>query len=157
VQFQNGAVVGYNVTKLLQSATQGRIPSLERHLAEKTEFSEMAASFTIQNGIATNKDLRLVSPVVRITGAGVASLPDRTMDYTLKPKLVGAADGGGLEIPVKMTGSWDKPVITPDIDGVLKNPEQAIDTIRQIGKQFQKGDGEAVNKAKDLLNQWLKR
>jgi AsmA protein len=158
VQFRDGAVVGYNVTKLLQGVMQGRIPSLERNGAERTDFSEMAASFTIQNGIATNKDLRLISPVIRISGSGSASLPERTMDYTVRPKLTGTApESASLEVPVKLTGSWDKPAITPDIDGVLKNPEAAIDTVRQIGRQIQKGDGDVVNKAKDLLNQFLKR
>jgi AsmA protein len=157
VQFRDGAVVGYNIQKVLQGITQGRFTGLERNTADKTDFSEMAASFNILNGIATNKDLRLLSPVLRITGAGTASLPERTMDYTLRPKLVGAPESAGLEIPVKMAGSWDKPVITPDIDGVLKNPDQTIDTIKQIGKQFKNGDGDAVNKAKDLLNQFLKR
>ena len=64
---------------------------------------------------------------------------------------------GGLEIPVKLNGSWDRPTIAPDIDGVLKNPDQAIDTIKQLGKQFQEKNPEAMNKAKDLLNQFLKR
>ena len=159
VQFANGAVVGYNVPKILQSITQGRIPGLERNVAERTEFSEMAASFTILNGVATNKDLRLTSPVVRVTGAGVANLNDRTLDYTLRPKLVGTPEAttGGLEVPVKLAGTWDKPSISPDFDGVLKNPESAIDTIKQIGKQLKNGDGDAVNKAKNLLNQFLKR
>ena len=137
---------------------------LERSPTEKTDFSEMAASFTIQNGVATNKDLRLLSPQLRITGAGTASLGDRTMDYTLRPKLVGQpavqggpADATGLEIPVKLTGSWDKPTVAPDIDGVLKNPDQAVDTLKQLGKQFKENNPEAMNKAKDLLNQFLKR
>jgi AsmA protein len=161
VQFRDGAVVGYNVQKLLQGVMQGRLTGFERNVSDKTDFSDMAASFTIQNGIATNRDLRLTSPVLRITGAGTANLPDRTLDYTLRPKLVAGADGGAagtaLEIPVKLTGSWDRPVIAPDIDGVLKNPEQAIDTIKQLGRQFKGGDPAAVDKAKDLLNQFLKR
>ena len=164
VQFKDGAIVGHNVQKILNGLMQGRFSGLDRQPNEKTDFSEMAASFTIQNGIATNKDLRLVSPLVRITGAGSASLGDRTIDYTLRPKLVGQtagqsapADATGLEIPVKLTGSWDKPTIQPDIDGVLKNPDQAVETIKQLGKQFKDGNPDAMNKAKDLLNQFLKR
>ncbi len=162
VQFKDGAIVGYNVSNMLRGLAQGRFSGLERSPAEKTDFSEMAASFTIQNGIAQNKDLRLISPQLRITGAGSANLGDRTMDYMLRPKLVaqataGTTEGGGLEIPVKLNGSWDRPTIAPDIDGVLKNPDQAIDTIKQLGKQFQEKNPEAMNKAKDLLNQFLKR
>jgi AsmA protein len=159
VNLKDGAVVGYNVTNMLRGLSQGRFTGLERSPTEKTDFSEMAASFTIQNGVAQNKDLRLISPQLRITGAGSAHLGDRTMDYMLRPKLVsqGAGEGTGLEIPVKLTGSWDRPTIAPDIDGVLKNPDQAVDTIKQLGKQFKENNPEAMNKAKDLLNQFLKR
>ena len=159
VSFKDGAVVGYNVANMLRGLSQGRFSGLERSPKEKTDFSEMAASFTIQNGVAQNKDLRLISQQLRITGAGSAHLGDRTMDYMLRPKLVsqGAAEGAGLEIPVKLSGSWDRPTIAPDIDGVLKHPDQAIDTIKQLGKQFKENNPEAINKAKDLLNQFLKR
>lgn len=159
VSFKDGAVVGYNVANMLRGLSQGRFSGLERSPTEKTDFSEMAASFTIQNGVAQNKDLRLISQQLRITGAGSAHLGDRTMDYMLRPKLVnqGAAEGAGLEIPVKLTGSWDRPTIAPDIDGVLKNPDQAVDTLKQLGKQFKDNNPEAMNKAKDLLNQFLKR
>jgi AsmA protein len=64
---------------------------------------------------------------------------------------------GGIEVPVKLAGSWDRPSIAPDLDSVLKNPDQAVDTIKKLGEQFKKSNPEAVNKAKDLLNQFLKR
>ena len=159
VNLKDGAVVGYNVTNMLRGLSQGRFAGLERSPTEKTDFTEMAASFTIQNGIAQNKDLRLISPQLRITGTGSAHLGDRTMDYMLRPKLVsqGAGEGTGLEIPVKLTGAWDRPTIAPDIDGVLKNPDQAVDALKQLGKQFKENNPEALNKAKDFLNQFLKR
>ncbi len=160
VQFKDGAIVGYNIQQLLGGIAQGRFAGLERSANARTDFSEMAASFTVQNGIASNKDLRLVSPSLRITGAGTANLPERTMDYLLRPKLVAAqpsaADAGGLEVPVKLTGSWDKPTIAPDLDAALKNPEQTVDTLKQLGRQFKNANPEAVNKAKDLLNRFLK-
>lgn len=164
ITFKDGAVVGYNVPAILNGLMQGRFIGLERSAAEKTDFSEMAASFTIVNGVATNKDLRLVSPLIRITGAGSANLPERTLDYTLRPKLVAGgggqgapADASGIEIPVRLSGSWDRPAIAPDFDAVLKNPDQAIDAAKQIGRQLKSGDGTAINKAKELLNQFLKR
>jgi hypothetical protein len=53
-----------------------------------------------------------------------------------------------------MAGPWERPTIQPDIGGALKNPDAAINTIRQLGEQFKSGDG--ANKAKDFLNQILK-
>ena len=163
LQFANGAVVGYNVTKIVQGIGQGRFTGLERNFAEKTDFSEMSASFTIQNGIATNRDLKLTSPVVRITGSGTANLADRTMDYVLRPKIGAAPQPGAvpdpnasLEVPVKVAGSWDRPIVTADIDAVLKNPSQTIDTLKKFGKQWSKDNPEAVDKAKNFLNKFLK-
>jgi AsmA protein len=161
VQISDGAIVGYNIPQILGGIGQGRFAGLERSASAKTDFSEMAASFTIQNGIATNKDLRLTSPMVRLTGAGSANLPERTMDYLLRPKVIGsatgAADATALEIPVKLSGSWDRPVIAPDLDAVLKNPERTVDTLKQLGNQFKNANPEAVNKAKGMLQQLLKR
>lgn len=161
VQFHDGAVVGYNIQNVLAGISHGKFSGLERSANAKTDFSEMAASFTIQNGVAVNRDLRLISPSLRITGSGSANLPERTMDYLLRPKLVaapaGSGDPGGLEVPVKLTGSWDRPTLAADLDAVLKNPEQAVDTAKKLGEQFKKANPEAVNKAKDLLNKLLRR
>jgi AsmA protein len=43
---------------------------------------------------------------------------------------------GGIEIPVHVGGSWDEPKFKPDVAGVLKDPDKAVETIKEIGKQF---------------------
>jgi AsmA protein len=154
--FQNGQIVGIDIPKLIQAAMQGRFSGFNHNPAEKTDFSEFAGSFVVAKGVAQNNDLRLTTPLLQVTGAGFANLPARSIDYLMKPKLVASA-GAGLEIPVKMTGSWERPTIQPDIGGALKNPDAAVNTIKQLGEQFKgKSPDEAVNKAKDLLNQFLK-
>jgi hypothetical protein len=44
-----------------------------------------------------------------------------------------------------------------DLDAVLKNPERTVDTLKQLGNQFKNANPEAVNKAKGMLQQLLKR
>jgi AsmA protein len=151
--FQNGQIVGIDIPKLIQGAMRGQFAGFNHNPAEKTEFSEFAGSFVVNKGVAQNNDLRLSTPLLQVTGAGSANMPARSLDYVMKPKLV-AAGGSGFEIPVKMTGSWERPTIQPDIGGALKNPDAAVNTIKQLGEQFKGGDG--VNKAKDLLNRFLK-
>jgi AsmA protein len=151
--FQNGQIVGIDIPKLIQGAMRGQFSGFNHNPAEKTDFSELAGSFIVTKGVAQNNDLRLTTPLLSVTGAGSANLPTRQIDYLMKPKLV-AAGGSGLEIPVKMVGPWERPTIQPDIGGALKNPDAAINTIRQLGEQFKSGDG--ANKAKDFLNQILK-
>ncbi len=178
--FADGAIVGFNLPGAIRGISQGKLSGLKKAPAEKTDFSELAASFTIANGIAQNQDLRLTSPLLRVTGAGAIQLPPKTVDYTVKPKLVtslegqqGATDLSGLEIPVRITGPWDKPKFEPDFKGVLADPNKAIDAVKQIGKQFKgksakeiadellgkKSAGGATGstaKAKELLKNLLK-
>ncbi len=97
--------------------------------AEKTDFSELTGSFVITDGIAKNDDLQLASPLLRATGAGSVDLPARSLDYTVRPKLVaslagqdGDKDLHGIEIPLHFTGSWENPEIQPDIAGAHQQP-----------------------------------
>ena len=48
----------------------------------------------------------------------------------------GKADASSLEIPVRITGSWDRPTFRPELKGVLSNPGKAVETIKEIGKKF---------------------
>ncbi len=181
ISMAEGALVGLDITQILRNAAQGRFSGLNRVATEKTDFSEMAASFQIAGGIAQNQDLRLTSPQFRVTGAGAVNIPGGQIDYVVKPKLTagpsaqtqGAPAAGAnlasLEVPVKIQGSWEKPNITPDLNAVLRDPGQAIEAVKEIGKNLRgsevestvKGllsnDPEAKKKAKDLLNQFLKR
>lgn len=156
ITFADGAIVGLNIPQMVRGLSQGRIGALKNAPTEKTDFSELASTWTVQRGIAQNQDLRLVSPLLRITGAGSVMLPARAVDYTVRPKLVasltgqgGAQNLAGLEIPVRIHGSWTKPKLTPDLAGVLKDPNKAVETIKEIGKQF-KGKN-----AKEIVNELL--
>ncbi len=184
--FANGAIVGFNLPGAIRGISQGKFSGLKKAPAEKTDFSELAASFQISNGVAQNQDLRLTSPLLRVTGAGAVQMPGRTVDYTVRPKIVaslegqqGAANLSGIEIPVRISGPWDKLSYEPDVKGILNDPNKALEAAKEIGKQFKgKNAGQIVNellgkkpadgsagatgstgnaaKAKDLLNKFLK-
>lgn len=175
----DGAISGFNLAKILRGLSDGHVSGLKNEPSEKTDFSDLTATFAIRDGVAENQDLRLTSPLLRLTGAGKVLLPARELDYTLRPKLVaslagqgGAHDIDGIEVPVRLTGPWAKPAITPDLDGLLKDPSKTVEKIKEIGKQL-KGksadeivrgllgknageDGKKV-KAKDLLKQFLQQ
>ncbi|MCB1485281.1 MAG: AsmA family protein, partial [Hyphomicrobiaceae bacterium] len=175
--FNDGAIVGFNLPGAIRGLSQGDLSALNQAPSEKTDFSELAATFTITNGVAQNQDLRMTSPLLRVTGAGTIPMPQRTVDYMVKPKLVASLEGqkgksdlSGLEVPVHISGSWDKPKIEPDLKGILSNPDKVVDTVKQIGKKFKgKNANEIANellgkngstgsvKAKDLLNNLFKQ
>jgi AsmA protein len=162
--FANGAIVGYNIPGTIRGLAQGKFSGFDKVESQKTDFSELAASFTIANGIATNQDMRLTGPLLRVTGGGQIQLPTQSVDYTVKPKLVASlqgqtADGkpptdalSALDIPLRIHGPWAKPDVTPNIDGILKDPSKAVEAIKEIGKQPEKGDSKELgNTVKGLL------
>lgn len=183
--FADGAIVGFNLPGAIRNASQGKFTSLKKAPTEKTDFSELAASFAISNGVAQNQDLRMTSPLLRVGGAGTVQLPQRLLDYTVKPKVVaslegqqGAMDLSGLEIPVRISGPWAKPKIEPDLKNIDAN--KVVDKVKEIGKQLKgknakqivndllgkAGAGDATGstgststkaKAKELLNKYLKQ
>jgi AsmA protein len=124
-EVQNGSIKGVDLGSMARNIT-GAFSDSQSGNAQSTDFSALTGTFTIAKGIATNRDLQMLSPLLRVTGAGSADLPQRTVDYTLKPKLVaslsgqgGAASVGGITVPVRVTGSWDNIRYQPDLAGAV--------------------------------------
>lgn len=162
--FTDGAIVGFNLPGMIRNLQQGKLSGFNRTPTERTDFSEAGASFQIRNGVAETKDLRAMSPLVRLTGAGNVNLGQRQIDTTLRPRLVGSLTGqggaaagelAGIELPVRVRGSWEKPQISADMESLLKNPNQAVEAVRELGKQIQQGKGGAA--LNNLLEQFRKR
>jgi AsmA protein len=181
-RFSDGAVVGFNLPGAIRGLSHGDFSGFRKSPSEKTDFSALGASFTVANGVAQNQDLQLASPMLRVTGSGTIHMPERTVDYTVKPKLVASLEGQqgeeaptGIEVPVRITGSWERPTYRPDLKGVLSDPGKTVEAIKEIGKKlkgkngdeivdkiFGKGDDDATGstadtkrKAKALLNKFL--
>jgi AsmA protein len=149
-RFADGAVVGFNLPGALRGLSNGDFSGFRKSPSEKTDFSALGASFTVTNGVAENQDLQLLSPLLRVSGAGTIHMPARTIDYTVKPKLVASLegqqgeDGSGIEVPVRITGSWDRPSYQPDLKGVLSDPGKTVETIRELGKKLKGKNGDEI-------------
>ncbi|MGE5386316.1 MAG: AsmA family protein [Betaproteobacteria bacterium] len=120
VQLHDGAIKGINLAKSLRelkakvSSRQEAVQKASQN--EKTDFSELAASFKIAGGVARNDDLSAKSPFLRLTGAGAIDLVQSRIDYLAKATVVGSAKGQegkeldqlkGLTVPVHLTGPFD--------------------------------------------------
>jgi AsmA protein len=84
---------------------------------QKTDFSELSASFTINKGVAHNDDLSLKSPFIRVTGSGDVDIPANKLDYVVKTSVVASMSGQGgrelgdlkgLTVPVRVAGPFDQ-------------------------------------------------
>ncbi len=151
VTFRDGAIKGINLGAMSRNVASAFLDA-QAGRAQQTDFAELGGTFTITNGILRNTDLALLSPLLRVTGAGTVSLPPRTIDYRLEPKLVadlqgqgGSQQTAGIAVPVRLHGPWSNIAYEPDLAGVLqnqlRNPGAAVDTLRNLlpGNRQQEG------------------
>jgi AsmA protein len=128
--FTNGSLKGVNIASLLRTAQaklQGQPPPADEQ-PNQTDFTDLQGTATVTDGVVRNNDLSAKSPLLRISGEGQASLPAETIDYLLTTKIVGSLKGQGgkgldelkgVEIPVRISGTFSKPTYTPDLAAAL--------------------------------------
>ncbi|MGD1933272.1 MAG: AsmA family protein [Candidatus Phaeomarinobacter sp.] len=141
IDFRNGAIKGINLAQIIRTALTDPISGWSNATSSDTDFSELNGSFNITNGTLANNDLKMLGPLLRLTGAGRTSIAQQTINYRLKPKLVaslegqgGAADKAGLDIPVIVTGTWSNPKFAPDLAAVISNPTEILKGVESLEK-----------------------
>lgn len=119
LQLRDGAVKGINLAQRLRQVKSalGRGDDTQKaSQVEKTDFSELSASFQIADGIARSNDLDVKSPYLRIGGDGLVDIGRGHIDYTTRVVVANtsAGQGGagldalkGLTIPVRLTGPFE--------------------------------------------------
>jgi len=137
--FTDGAIKGINIAESIRkakAAMSGKtLPDSDAPL--QTDFASLTGSFAAKNGVINNQDFLVMSPLLRINGAGKINLPKEAINYGLKVSIVGTSKGQegldlaelkGLTIPVKITGTFDKPKPTVDLASLFK--EQATAEVK---------------------------
>lgn len=119
LQLRDGAIKGINLAKSLRQAKaaiglqQDAVQKASE--TEKTDFSEMSASFQIANGVASNKDLDVKSPFLRLGGEGAIDIGQSRIDYLARATVTGTSKGQdgadlaalkGLQVPVRLSGPF---------------------------------------------------
>ena len=120
LQLRDGALKGLNLAKSLRQAkaalSTSKDTSQRASQTEKTDFSEMSASFQIEGGVARSHDLDLKSPYFRMGGEGSVDVGKSRLDYTARATVTDTSKGQdgsdlaalrGLTIPVKLSGPLD--------------------------------------------------
>jgi AsmA protein len=139
--FQDGAIRGLNVARMIRSLTSGTLSGWQEAKEEATDLSQLSASFRVERGQATTNDLNLIGPLVKMTGAGTVDLAAKSLALRVEPKLVMTTEGQGragdpvgLGIPVVIDGPWSEPRIYPEMAGILDNPDAAYAKLKEMGK-----------------------
>ncbi|MBV9984338.1 AsmA family protein [Bradyrhizobium sp.] len=140
VNFQDGAIRGLNVARMIRSLTTSPLSGWQE-TKEQTDLTQLSASFRIDRGQATTSDLNLVGPLVRVTGGGMVDIGNKQLALRVEPKLVMTTEGQGrssepigLGLPVTIDGPWNSPRIYPDMAGILDNPDAAYARLKEMGK-----------------------
>jgi AsmA protein len=165
VAFSDGAIRGIDIADVYNNLVSLMSSGFKQDGSKATTFTELAASLAIEGGVARSEDIKLVGPLVRMSGNGAADLAERTLNFRLEPRLVASLQGQGAEIstdgigiPVVVEGSFAAPRIYPDLSDLLKNPDAALAKLKDFGLPIDKlpiGDlingGGAGGAVKDLL------
>ncbi len=107
-------------------------PVPEPKLPARTEFTSVAATGTVTDGIFRNDDLIIELPFLQLTGSGSVDLPAAQVNYSMQarvfdnPQLMPGisqaelADFTRTVVPVKISGPLSSPSIRPDIEAVFR-------------------------------------
>ncbi|MBW0281598.1 AsmA family protein [Shewanella xiamenensis] len=145
----DGALYGVNIPQMIRSAQAKLKGDLSADTKEerKTDFSSLTGNFSLEHGVATNPDLAMSSPLLRLAGKGSADLLTQTLDYRLTTSLVNSLKGqggsekdalAGIDIPLAITGTFQK-------------PEYALDTQALLNNQLKEETDKAKEKLKNSL------
>ena len=162
VQFLNGAIRGINLAAMLRNVASAFLdPNAQK--TQKTDFAELGGTYVIRQGVLSNTDLSLKSPLLRLSGKGTVDLPKQRVDYRITPKLVASTKGqgssstaSGISVPVIVSGPWSNISYKPDLAGALgglaKDPSKALDSLKNLVPGKSGGDKPTV-KIPDAVNQ----
>jgi AsmA protein len=142
LSLKDGALKGINLDEVLRKVTKPSAPGSQR-----TDLSELTASFIIRNGVAHNDDLSGKSPVLSLSGAGDVNIGANSIDYLAKVSGPGSSTGGKT-LPVKIDGTLDAPKFHPDFGALARD---------LLKDQTGKAKDKVEERAKDYLKGLLKR
>ena len=147
IDFGQGEIIGLDLAGILRNLDLSYVGP-----GKKTVYESLTGSFTITDGVLSNQDLRLDTPLVLARGNGTVSLGPRTLDYRIIPELrAGGEQARALRIPIRFSGGWDSPKVNLDLEGAAKArledaAERAGDEARnRVLEELGAGGGESTD------------
>ncbi len=138
LNLKDGAIKGINLAKTFRETkavfTTRKDAVQQAKQTEKTDFSELSATFRIAKGVARNDDLSMKSPFIRLGGAGDIDIGEDRMDYLARASVVNTSGGQGgkeldhlkgLTVPVRVSGPFDKLAYNIEFGGLVAEAAKA--------------------------------
>jgi AsmA protein len=136
------------------------VDSLNKHdPGQKTDFSELSASFRATNGVFATNDLRMAAPLIRVEGRGTISLPASALDMNLLVKAVGSLEGQGgqftklgIPIPLRVHGPFSN--VSYGLDEKALGEEIKKKAPEILKEQILQRPGDILKKPGGILDQF---
>jgi len=149
----DGSLYGVNIAQMIRNAKATLKNEAQTGDApeQKTDFSSLTGSFNLTDGVLTNPDLKMAAPLLRLAGKGSANLLNEELDYQLSTALVNTSKGqggkekddlAGVEIPLKISGTMQKPKYSLDTKALLEG---------QLKEKVESGKEKLKNKLLEKL------
>ncbi len=134
-QLTDGIIRGIDMAQMVTGVQSAVLGGWNKSENAGTRISSLTASFQFSDGIGNNDDLNLVGPQVRVTGKGTVDLLRKRLNFKVVPSAASQPGGefAGLAVPVVVKGPWANPKVYPDIQGILENPQAALDALSRLG------------------------
>jgi AsmA protein len=102
----------------------------------RTPFQAFKLSSQITNGVAETHDLSIASQALKVTGQGSANLATKGIEFKLVASVV-TAPSRNTDIPLRVSGTYAKPTVRPDIEGLAKDQlkQKLEDVLKKNGLQ----------------------
>jgi AsmA protein len=160
LRFNDGAIVGIDLASMARNVKAAFSGVSQSGPRPRTDFTELAIPFTIENGITNTPGSSLKSPFIRIQAVGTTDLVKETLDFRVEPRAVASIKGqgdeslrSGLMVPVLVSGTYASPKFRPDLSAATKQEiEKKVFESKEAQKLLEKEELKPFEKdAKKVL------
>src|SRR5262249_21732039 len=130
-----GMLKDISLAQMVRHVKETIVSGWEAERGQRTAVLDLSATFALEDGIASNGDLKLQTRDLTVTGDGRVDLLRRAIDYKVAPTISGetqSSDPDGISVPIIVRGPWAGPKIYPDIAGILENPRAGFETLKKL-------------------------
>ncbi|MCP3679450.1 MAG: AsmA family protein [Gammaproteobacteria bacterium] len=137
---RNGSWIGTNIAyfpQVLLSMIKRSTPPPPSQ-SKRTDFAYLTSSGVIRNGVATTKDIKLVSSAIHVDGGGSTNLATTSVDMLLNATAMTngmAADAKAVSptLPIKVHGTWSDLKFSPQYQTILAQVAKGLIEDQLIG------------------------
>lgn len=111
-----GEIIGLDLAGMLRNLDMSYMGE-----GNRTIYESVTGSFTVENGVLDNRDLRLAARLVNVEGRGLVDIGQQRLDYRLAPSAMRDPESGAaLRVPLQMTGPWAQPRFRLDLEALAE-------------------------------------